>query len=169
MSVKIVQELNRRARGRMERMLAKCRERITHEHGWEVPRRCDRCGADSVPTVLGWTPTQAINFGNTPTIYADLQWPKCGETMKEIAGEKLVEMFADERTPAESRQMLALFIAVVAGVPAMFLLLPRSWWTYAMIPYFLLLGPMIECFNGQVHAPRFRCDCGKDSQGVALG
>ena len=30
-----------------------------------------------------------------------------------------------------------------------------------MIPYFLLLQPMILLFNWQVHSPRFRCDCGQ--------
>jgi hypothetical protein len=63
-----------------------------HEHGWEVPLRCDRCGADSVPNFHGWTPSLVINFGNKPTIYANLECPECGENMKAVAGEKLVEM-----------------------------------------------------------------------------
>jgi hypothetical protein len=89
--------------------------------------------------------------------------PKCGENMREVAGEKLVEMFADERTPAKFKQMLVMFIAASAGVPALILLLPRTWWMYAMIPYFVLLQPMIYFFNWQVHSPRFRCDCGESA------
>ena len=144
-------------------MLAKYQERMKHEHDWEVALRCDRCGADVVPIFRGWTPSLAINLRNKPTIYADLECPRCGEHMKEIAGKKLVEMFADETTPARFKQMQVIFIAVVAGVPAIFLLLHRSWWTYAMVPYVLLLQPMIYFFNWQVHSPRFRCDCGEPS------
>ena len=103
----------------------------------------------------------AHNFGNKPTIYANLECPKCGEEMKEVAGEKLVALFAEEATPAKFKQMVLLFIVVLAGIPALLLVLPRSWWTYAMIPYFLLIQPMIFLFNWQVHSPRFRCDCGE--------
>ena len=88
-------------------MLAKYRQRLMHEHGWEVPLRCDRCGTDADPIFHGWTPSQVINFGNKPTIYANLECPKCGESLKEIGGEKLVEMFADERTPAKFKQLVA--------------------------------------------------------------
>jgi len=142
-------------------MFAKYQERLKHDHDWEVPLRCGRCGADSVPIMNGWTPSLAINLGDKPTIYADLECPKCAENLKEIAGEKLVEMFADESTHTKFKQLIALFIAVVVGATALFLLLPRSWRTYAMIPFFLLLQPMIYFFNWQVHSPRFRCDCGE--------
>jgi hypothetical protein len=80
---------------------------------------------------------------------------------QEVAGEKLVALFAEDATPAKFKQMVLLFIVVLAGIPALLLVLPRSWWTYAMIPYFLLLQPMIFLFNWQVHSPRFRCDCGE--------
>ena len=142
-------------------MLAQYRKRLTNDHGWEVSFPCGRCGADAVPNFHGWTPSQAINFGNKPTIYANLECPKCGDDMKEVAGEKLVALFAEEATPAKFKQMALLFIVVLAGIPALLLVLPRSWWTYAMIPYFLLLQPMIFLFNWQVHSPRFRCDCGE--------
>jgi DNA-directed RNA polymerase subunit RPC12/RpoP len=158
---KIENGLARRAQGRLKRMLTKYRERLKNEHGWEVPLRCSRCGADAVPIFHGWTPSQVINFGNKPTIYANLECPKCGENMKELAGEKLVEMFAEERTSAKFKQMLVLFIAACVGMPALLLFLPRTWWMYAMIPYFVLLQPMIHFFNWQVHSPRFRCDCGE--------
>jgi len=141
-------------------MLATYRQRLMHEHGWEVPLRCGRCGTDSVPNFHAWTPSQVINFGNKPTIYANLECPKCSESMKEIAGEKLVEMFAGATTPARFKLLVALFIAACVGVPALFLLLPRTWRMYLMIPFFLLLAPTIHLFNWQVHSPRFRCDCG---------
>jgi hypothetical protein len=75
--------------------------------------------------------------------------------------QKLVALFAEEATPAKFKQMVLLFIVVLAGIPALLLVLPRSWWTYAMIPYFLLLQPMIFLFNWQVQSPGFRCDCGE--------
>ena len=105
-----------------ERTLAKYRERLINDHGWEVPLRCGRCGADAVPIYHGWTPSQVINFGNTPTIYANLECPKCGEDMKEVAGEKLVALFADLATPAKFKQMVLLLIAFVAGITALLLL-----------------------------------------------
>jgi DNA-directed RNA polymerase subunit RPC12/RpoP len=123
--------------------------------------KCGRCGADSVPLYHGWTPSQVINFGNHPTIYANVECPRCGENMREVAGEKLVDLFVDERTPAKVKQMLALFVVYCVGLPALLLFLPRSWWLYAMIPYFLLFQPMISFFNWQVHSTRLQCDCGE--------
>jgi hypothetical protein len=93
-------------------VLAQYRKRLTNDHGWEVSLRCGRCGADAVPNFHGWTASQAINFGNKPTIYANLECPKCGEDMKEAAGEKLVALFAEEATPAKFKQMVLQFIVV---------------------------------------------------------
>ena len=90
-------------------MLAKYQERLRHEHGWEVPLRCHWCGADSVPNYLGWTPSQIINWADKPTIYANLECPKCGHDVKETAGEKLVELFADKKTDPQFKRVAALF------------------------------------------------------------
>jgi hypothetical protein len=43
-------------------MLTEYRERLKNEHGWKVPLRCGRCGADGVPIFHGWTPSLVINF-----------------------------------------------------------------------------------------------------------
>ena len=117
--------------------------------------------ADAVPIFHGWTPSQVINFGNTPTIYANLECPKCGEDMKEVAGEKLVALSPTWPRPPNSSRWYCCSWSFVAGIPALLFVLPRSWRMYAMIPYFLLLQPMILLFNWQVHSPRFRCDCGQ--------
>jgi hypothetical protein len=67
--------LDHRTQGRRKRMLTTYRQRLMQEHGWEVPLRCGRCGSDSVPNFHGWTPSQVINFGNKPTIFANLECP----------------------------------------------------------------------------------------------
>ena len=67
-------------------MLAKYRERMQHEHGWEVELRCQRCGSDAMPIFKGWTPSLAINYGNRPTIYANLECPRCGEDLRRGRG-----------------------------------------------------------------------------------
>jgi hypothetical protein len=73
----------------------KYRQRMQHEHGWEVELRCPACGLLAHPVFRGWTPSHAVSFGNRPTIYARLVCPACGAGLKATAGEKLVELFAD--------------------------------------------------------------------------
>jgi hypothetical protein len=130
-------------------MLATYRKRLMHEHGLEVPLRCGRCGTDSVPNFDDWTPSHVINFGYKPTIYANLECPKCGESMKEIAGEKLVEMFADERALAKYKLLVPLFIAASVGVPALCLLLPTPWRMYLTILFFCCSRRRSTCSTGE--------------------
>lgn len=149
---------------------ARYNQRLQHEHGWEVELQCPVCGTIAVPRFGGWTPSSTINFGNRATVYANLNCPRCGADVKEAAGTKLVELFADVSIPARNRRVTMLFIVLVVGAT----LLPLAWmflcrlmgwrrfespllWT----PLIALLSPTIMWFNWQIHSIRYRCDCGK--------
>jgi hypothetical protein len=63
----------------------------------------------------GWTPSLAVNFGNTPTIYAKLDCPRCGAGLRDAAGRKLVELFADVAIPPRNRRLMTSFLVLVVG------------------------------------------------------
>src|SRR5271168_2082714 len=94
---------------------ARYNQRLQHEHGWEVELQCPVCGAVAVPRFGGWTPSGAINFGNKATIYANLNCPRCGADLKEEAGRKLVELYAEVSIPVRNRRLMRLFIVLVVG------------------------------------------------------
>lgn len=88
---------------------------MEHQHGWEVVLRCPACGIVAAPVFWGWTPSHAVGFGNTLTIYADLDCARCGAALKDAAGRKLVELFADVPIPARNRRLMTAFIALMVG------------------------------------------------------
>ena len=82
-------------------LLAKYRERVQHQHGWEVELQCPQCSHESVPKFdEGLTPKPekvARNVRDTPMICANVTCPECSHDLKERAGEKLAELFKDVR------------------------------------------------------------------------
>jgi hypothetical protein len=150
-------------------ILHKYRERMQHQHGWEVELRCPRCGTIAVPVFRSWTPSAAMNFGNTPTIYADLDCARCGASLRDAAGGKLVELFTDVPIPLGNRRLLAGFLASVVRAPLFLLALTilgvgAGWGAFrhrADVPLLaLLLGPTLMWFNWQIASLRSRCACG---------
>lgn len=145
---------------------ARYRERLQHTHGWEAELRCPACGVVALPAFNGWTPSDAINFGDTPTIYADLTCRSCGADLRQAAGTKLVELFANVGMPPKNKRLMATFIALILGfvVPGMILTLFERWRELGValvrVPL-LLLAPTILWFNGQIASIRSRCECGR--------
>jgi hypothetical protein len=130
-----------------------CRHEIAH-------------GLVAVPTFRGWTPTTAINFGDKPTIFADLECPRCARDLTEPAGAALVAHFSEVSTSRRSLTLLAAFLAVIltfqlAGVAAfLFLPLYRGVLIFLMPIPLSLLGPLILYFNWQIASIRYQCACG---------
>jgi hypothetical protein len=150
-------------------LLTKYRERLKQQHGWEVELKCPHCGTVAVPVFNGWSPTYAMGFGNTPTIYANLNCPKCGAGLRDAAASKLVELFSDVQIPGKNRRLIvgaaafaiAVLVAsmsVVAGVmraPA--LVMPAG--TVAVLSI-ALMRLYFVWFNWQVTSLRHECACG---------
>jgi hypothetical protein len=154
----------------MSSLLARYNERLRHRHGWNVELACPACGVAAVPAMDGWTPSLAVNFGNSPTIYANLRCRSCGADLTGEAGKKLVELFADVPTPPANRRLLAGFVALLVGVPLVLIAglslgVQAGWWGYwafqglTLLP--MLVWPLILWFNWRVASIRFECDCGK--------
>jgi hypothetical protein len=143
-------------------MMDRYRHLLHHEHGWEVELSCLRCGVTAFPVYEGWTPSSAIGFGRTPTIYARLHCPRCGGDLKRAAGQKLVELFSSVFVPSTARRVMRSFIFLMllwAGA--------LTWGAVAHWRYYRLLmlplvfhRPLIVWFNWQIHSVRLHCDCG---------
>jgi len=153
----------------MTTLLKQYNQRLQHQHGWEVQLECPICGHRGLPDYDGWTPNSVMQFGDKPTIFANVSCHKCGQDLKQEAGERLVEMFTDVPTPARNRRLLIAFIGLMVAVPLLALAaiwagVQLGWWgniAYtALAGLSLLLLPTMFWFNWQVHSIRHRCDCG---------
>ena len=145
-------------------------QRLQHQHGWEVELRCPACGNRSLPDYTDWTPDSTIHFGTRPTIFANVCCPRCGQDLKQQAGEKLIELFSHVPTPARNRWLIALFISLLFGSPLLLCAViwagvQLGWWGHmaflALTGLTLLLPPAIFWFNWQIHGVRHRCECGQ--------
>jgi len=144
--------------------------RMRHEHGWQVPLDCPVCRHLGVPDFEGWTPQQGMNFGDRPTIYADLACENCGHDLHDTAGEKLVELFTEVSTPGRNRRLLWTFVGLMVVVPLLLVGLiclgvRLGWWgpfAYTILSGLsLLVVPTIFWINWQVHRLRHECPCGQ--------
>lgn len=152
--------------GRIRAPWARYRERLQHTHAWKVELRCPACGVVALPVFNGWTPSHALNFGDAPTIYADLDCPACGAGLRQAAGTKMVELFAEVGVPPRNKRLMATFIALILGcelpgaIPSLF----DGWRKLRVIlvrtPLFLL-APTLLWFNGQIASIRSRCESGR--------
>jgi hypothetical protein len=159
-------QTDRHRRLRIPSPWARYRERLQHTHGWEAELRCPACGVVALPAFNGWTPSNAINFGETPTIYADLTCRSCGADLRQAASTKLVELFADVGVPTRNKRLMATFIALILGfeIPGTILSLFERWRELGVALVrapLLLLAPAILWFNGQIASIRSRCECGR--------
>jgi hypothetical protein len=139
---------------------------LQHIHGWEVELQCPACGKVALPVFNGWTPSHAINFGDRPTIYADLTCRSCGADLRHAAGTKLVELFADVGVPPRNRWLMATFIVIILAflLPGTILSLFEGWrklGVFLLWTPLLPVAPTILWFNGQIASIRSRCECGK--------
>lgn len=153
----------------MRTLMQKYRERLQHQHAWEVELTCPSCGFTGLPVFHGWTPSYAINLGNTPTIYAQLTCPKCGADLKKAAGQKSVELFADVAIPPRNRRVLAWFLGLWVGgtlllVAVLFAGVWAGWWGYGVFTILSLLtvfiAPSVMWLNWQIASFRYQCECG---------
>ncbi len=145
------------------------RERLEHTHGWAVPLTCTHCGHEGLPRYDGWTPSMAVRFGGRPTVYANVFCEKCGEALKEEAGGKLVDLFAEQATDARSQRLLWNMVGALFVVPLLFAALIglgvwNGWWggwvfsLLALLAFFL--GPAVMWVNCRIHSIRHECECG---------
>lgn len=153
----------------MAALFTRYRERLQHQHAWEVELECPACGTSGVPMFNGWTPSYAINVGNTPTIYANLTCGKCGANLSRAAGKKLVELLAGVSIPSKNKRVMACFLVIVVVVPlvmaaGVFAGIWAGWWGYqgfVMLSFLSALYlPSIMWLNWQVASIRFQCECG---------
>lgn len=153
----------------MASFLKKYRERLEHTHGWKVPLTCTHCGHEGLPHYDGWTPSTAVRFGNRPTIYANLLCEDCGESLKEEAGVKLVEMLSPQPTDTRNRRLLWNMICVLVVVPV--LLAGLIWlgvqngmwgpWAFSWLAIMGLFFPLATMWiNYRIHSIRHECECG---------
>lgn len=149
--------------GNRDSIMERYRKVVQNQLGWEVELTCPACHTTAIPEYGGHRARNTMRFGNEPTIYAELRCPNCGEDMEVAAGQKLVEMFSEERMPPGNKRvfvwlgvgfvvlMLATLLpAVITGIPALYLLL---------LVFPLLLGPTILLLNYRVHSARLHCVC----------
>ncbi len=150
-------------------LMARYKERVQHQHGWEVELQCPQCNHEGVPEYVGWTPSSAINLGDTPTIYANLSCPQCGHDLKDAAGEKLRELFKDVSIPPRNKGLLYGLILAVVGLPLalagiIWAGVNAGWWGEGAFVWltlcWIVVGPAIFIFNYKVHSIRFTCECG---------
>ena len=99
--------------------LKQYKQRLQHQHGWEVELRCPACGNHGPPDFTGWTPDSTIHFGTRPTIFANVSCPCCGQDFEQQAGEKLIELFSHVPAPAQNRRLIALLISLLVGLPVL--------------------------------------------------
>ncbi len=153
----------------MSSILAKYRERLEHNHGWQVPLICTKCGHEGVPRYDGWTPSTAIRFGDRPTIYADLYCEKCGRDLREEAEVALVDTFSQQPTDLRNKRLLWGMIVVLVVVPLLFFggiwLGVRNgiWgpWAFSWLGVMgLLITPTIMWLNWRIASIRYECECG---------
>jgi hypothetical protein len=142
--------------------MARYRELLEHEHGWEVELGCPNCGATALPVFDGWTPSPAINFGSTPTIYSRLHCEHCGFDLQSTAGKKLVELFGSVSMPPAARRVLAFYILfMVLWTGAMTWGIVARWrHPQILLLPLILLGPLRMCTNWKIHSLRTQCGCG---------
>jgi hypothetical protein len=141
--------------------------KLAHEHGWEVPLTCPRCGVEAEPACRGWAPNHAIHFGKTPTVFMNVSCAGCGADLRGAAGNKLVELFGDVATNATNRWLIAALVIYFL------LILPLLLWAAIRFPaarglegliavgHVLLIHPIMLWFNHRVAALRQSCACGK--------
>jgi hypothetical protein len=141
---------------------ARYRALLEHQHGWEVELRCPGCGTTALPVFEGWTPSSAIQFGRTPTIYAQLHCAHCGLDLKETTGQKLAELFGDLAIPPAALRLLAFFILfMVLWTGAMTWSIVGRWrHPQILLLPLILLGPLRIYVNWKVHSLRTHCGCG---------
>jgi hypothetical protein len=153
----------------MRSLFAKYRQRLQHQHGWEVEVTCPHCGVTAVPVFNGWNPSYAVNYGKKPTIYSNLNCSKCGVGLKDAAGSKLVELFSEVRIPKRNRYLLtgAAAFAVVMVVAGLIALLGVSFAPALVTPAItvvvftaVLMRVYFFWFNWQITSLRHECECG---------
>jgi hypothetical protein len=150
--------------------LQRYRNRLQHEHGWQVEVKCSNCGHTALPSLKGWTPSRALHFGDRPTVFANVACSNCGDDLREEAGDRLVSLFAGVAAPTVNSRLIAWFWGLVIGVPfllvgLLFTGVQSGWWSYqafmALIVLSLFVAPSIMWFNYRVASIRCQCQCGR--------
>lgn len=138
--------------------------RLRLNHGWEVKLPCPQCGMIALPVVKGWDPNYAINFGARPTIFANVHCPRCDNDLKQAAGEKLVQLFADVSIPPQNQRWIISFVAFWIVWMALFclgvMLLPRPAFVWVRGAMMGAAGISLILFRYGTQWLLHRCECG---------
>ena len=138
------------------------RKALQYEYGWEVELTCPDCGHTGLPRHEGWEPNSAINFGNTPTMFARVACESCGRDVHPVAGDKLRVMFSEITVPKANRRLIVWFVVAVillVTLPMVAQFVLRPGFHVASFGAILVL-PLIFVFNYRVASMRRRCPCG---------
>lgn len=144
---------------------AKYRTAIEQHHGWQVELSCPDCGHEGLPVYAGWNPKSSMNFNKTPTVFAQLSCTECGRNLEDVAGNKLVKLFADRKVPSENRKILfVFFLGGLALLAALFIpgIVTGTSFLY-ILPALALsfIMPSMMFINYKISSIRNRCECGK--------
>jgi hypothetical protein len=142
----------------MVSLLQKYRDRMAHTHGWEVPLTCRGCGHHGLVKYRGYQPSMTINWGKRPTVYALVACDRCGNDLREAAGQALVALFSEVEIQKGNGRLVFLCLLGVAALLGL-VVVGSSHVGPAMFGFFGLLGPLIMLFNYKVAGLRYRCGC----------
>jgi len=153
-------------------------------HGWEVELRCPGCGEVARPVFKGIDVLAQckpdltnLSFRNPATIFAKVHCPKCDTDLKEVAGEKLGEIFEDVALPANNRKAIwgiaLLWIPLAAFVFSNFNnqvfwkmdFGDLKWWSDNWLNLLALATVGASAFGllFYIDSLRRRCECGNPS------
>ncbi len=146
---------------RYKEMMQKYAEAMKMNHGWEEELDCPQCQKKVKPIYQGWVPNNKMNFGNTPTIFANITCPGCNLSLREQAGRKLVELFSSVPLPQNNKKLIVNF-SIYMVVLVTFLIIALQVWKINLAPFsILLILPAIFYFNYKIALARKQCQCGK--------
>lgn len=153
----------------MFEFLSRYRQHMQHRHGWDVAVRCTGCGQESIPSYKGWTPSNAISFGEQATIYANLECPRCARNLRNEASEKLTHLFHGVEIPPGNKSMLFVVICLAGILPLCAALViwlgsQAGWWNqraFVILAFLsVVIVPTIAIVNYRIASIRSKCPCG---------
>ncbi len=143
----------------------RCTQQTLLDHGWDVPVTCATCGDRNVPEFKGWTPSQAIRVGKSPTVYADLACTQCGANVKKEAGVELVSLFENQPIDPRNKRILSLFLGgilfwLVTGMGLFGIMRTPLFGFFVVSLPMMALVPVMMGMNAKIQGLRRTCPCG---------
>ena len=153
----------------MRRLIERYRQALEQHHDWLMELTCPRCHHVGIPRRQGWSETLAVNWGDNPTVFMNLNCTECGADLKEAAAQKLRDEFGQVEISRQNRRMIRRFFLFILGVPLLAAAVMGTGvvlglWGAEVFLYLVMLAflsaPAIMRFNYQIASLRSRCACG---------